>query len=99
MYLVHTALHHPEGVPLPAAAAVAAACLDNVEHASVHPDARPHPVLALYIRAGSLTAAAAVAADAWHTAAAQGPMEGWAVVRIRAHLLAADIAENPSKSD
>ncbi|MEU6193996.1 hypothetical protein [Streptomyces sp. NPDC047061] len=85
MYLVHTELQHSGSALLTAAAAHAVAQVDGVEHASVHPDARPYPVLALYARARSVTEAAGLAAQAWHTAAAREGLGGWSIVRIRAY--------------
>ncbi|MEU5307911.1 hypothetical protein [Streptomyces sp. NPDC021562] len=85
MYLVHTELNHASGAPLTAAAAHAVAQADGVEHATVHPDARPHPVLALYTRARSAADAASVATQAWHAAAARERWEDWTIISIRAY--------------
>ena len=85
MYLVHTELKHSSGAPLTAALAQAVAQVDGVEHATVHPDTRPHPVLALYTRARSAADAAGVATRAWQAVAARQDTESWTIVSIRAY--------------
>lgn len=85
MYLVHTELKHSSGAPLTVAAAHAVAQADGVEHATVHPDSGPHPVLALYTRARSAADAAVVATRAWQAAVVREQWENWSIVSIRTY--------------
>ncbi|MEV5317697.1 hypothetical protein AB0K92_08525 [Streptomyces sp. NPDC052687] len=63
----------------------AVAQADGVEHATVHPDTGPCPVLALYTRARSATDAAVVATRAWQAAVARERWENWTIVSIRTY--------------
>ncbi|MEV7124408.1 hypothetical protein [Streptomyces sp. NPDC093260] len=92
-------MKHSSGAPLTLEAAHAVARAEGVEHATVHPDTGPRPVLALYTRARSAVDAAGVATRAWQAAAAREGWEGWTVVSIRAYRIGHAPEERPAAGE
>ncbi|MFJ6755856.1 hypothetical protein ACIQNK_12655 [Streptomyces sp. NPDC091273] len=96
MYLVHAHLRPPSrGGQLPpdlrAVVNEAARPEDGVEHASVHGDASPAPVLGLFLLADSLAQAEVNAAAVCARLLEIHPeLSGWTLVRAEAPLLAID---------
>ncbi len=84
MYLVHARLLGPPGSPLPAAARevvnAQARPQDGLEHTAVHPDAWPHPVIGLYVRAVNLASAEARAFALVRRALEGRVFDGWSLV-------------------
>ncbi|MFE9400650.1 hypothetical protein ACFYNY_02610 [Streptomyces sp. NPDC006530] len=84
MYLVHARLLGPPGTPMPAAARelvnVKARPRDGLEHVTVHADARPHPVIGLYVRAADLASAEARAFALVRRTLATGVFDGWSLL-------------------
>ncbi|MEU5041315.1 hypothetical protein [Streptomyces griseorubiginosus] len=65
---------------------------DVLEHVSVHPQARPHPVVGLFLRVTSLNEAESTAEDIWFRAAAVCPqLAGWRLHRAEAPLMHYDL--------
>lgn len=95
MYLVHLRLCRADGSPpcaLPdgmgAGLRAAARAEDGVEHVAVHGDARPHPLLGVYVIADRIEEAEANAARAWERARAAHPaFDGWALIEARTPLI------------
>ncbi|MET9149194.1 hypothetical protein ACIGZH_09725 [Streptomyces sp. NPDC058319] len=93
MYLIHTRLGGADGAVLPDGVAqlvlAAASTADGVEHVRAHPDALPHPVLALFVLAGSLEEAEARALEVCRRALADAPeLRGWEAVSSGAAFVA-----------
>ncbi|MFJ5549253.1 hypothetical protein [Streptomyces sp. NPDC093225] len=94
MYLIHAALRAPSAadrLPSDCADAVRALARSDtpVEHVSAHPDARPDPVLGVYVLAGSLREAEDRTAALCRRALRELPaLRGWAVGRVGAPLVA-----------
>ncbi|MFF8593060.1 hypothetical protein ACF061_16835 [Streptomyces sp. NPDC015220] len=85
MYLIHTRLGGTGGAAPPDDVThlvlAAANADDGVEHVRAHPDATPHPVLALWIVAPSLREAEARALEVCRRTLAGSPkLRGWEVV-------------------
>jgi hypothetical protein len=81
VYLVHVRLFPPSAaaeLPADTAAAVAELSTGGVEHVCVHRRARPLPVVGMYLRGETPTAAEAAAEQAW-LAAQRGHarLSGW----------------------
>ena len=97
MYLVHIHLGpHPAGRPLPDLAAdvlqFCATDADRLELTCVHPDALPHPVIALFLIAESLATAEATAHDLWRrTVIAYPHLSAWAVRSAQVPLMPEDL--------
>ncbi|MFB6890081.1 hypothetical protein ACFCX4_12275 [Kitasatospora sp. NPDC056327] len=92
MYLVHAALRAPAaGRSLPgglAAQLLSLAGPDQVEHVSVHPDARPDAVVGVFLVADRLADAERRAADLLHRAVEEVPaLRGWSVGPVRVPLV------------
>ncbi|CAG6391902.1 hypothetical protein NMG29_30780 [Streptomyces cocklensis] len=91
MYLVHLHLRPTGGSPLivlpdriGSGLRAAARAEDGVEHVVVHSDARPYPVLGVYVVADRLEEAEANAARVWERARTSFPeFSGWTVVEVR----------------
>ncbi len=96
MYLVHLRLRRADGSPpcaLPDAMGAwlraAARAEDHVEHVVVHGDARPHPVLGVYVIADRIEEAEENAARAWERAQVLHPaFRGWALIEARTPFIA-----------
>jgi hypothetical protein len=96
MYLVHLHLRPTGSSPprvLPGRIAsglrAAARAEDGVEHVAVHEDARPYPVLGVYVVADRLEEAEASATRVWDRALASCPdLGGWALAEARTPLIA-----------
>ncbi|WP_327678589.1 hypothetical protein [Kitasatospora sp. NBC_00458] len=88
MYLVHIALHRPDGgggLPADALASLWAAVSpgDHVEHISVHPHRAPHPVVGVYLLTDSLEAAEAGAERFCRRALTGSPdLADWQVLSV-----------------
>lgn len=90
MYLVHLVLAPPGDAPLPAAIRqiLEATAPDVLEHVSVHPQARPHPVIGLFLRLASLNEAEVTAKQIWERAAAACPqLTEWRLRRAEVPLV------------
>ncbi|MFJ7150875.1 hypothetical protein ACIQVT_22155 [Streptomyces sp. NPDC100445] len=90
MYLVHLAIVPSGDVPLPAEIKqmLEATAPDVLEHVSVHRQARPHPVIGLFLRVASLNEAETTAEQVWILAAAACPqLAEWCLRRAEAPLL------------
>ncbi|MFE5538763.1 hypothetical protein [Streptomyces sp. NPDC056492] len=96
MYLVHVHLgRHAHGDLLPghAAADIAAsvAGILGIEHIVVHSDARPHPIVGIYLHAKCLRDAESAATDAWMRATVAEPwLRQWEFLRAVAPLPMSD---------
>ncbi|GGS81712.1 hypothetical protein GCM10010253_65480 [Streptomyces badius] len=102
MYLVHLTLAPPGVSPLPAETGrvLAARAPDVLEHVSVHPRARPHPVVGLFLRVASLEEAETTAERIWERAAAACPqLAGWHLRRAEVPLIAAAVEWFGPRSD
>jgi hypothetical protein len=96
MYLVHLHLRRADGspptsLPGPTGPAVRAAAwpADGVEHVAVHDDARPHPVLGVFLVADRLEDAEAGARRAWEHARDRHPwLREWTLVQAAVPLIA-----------
>ncbi|MFC1410940.1 hypothetical protein ACEZCY_15500 [Streptacidiphilus sp. N1-12] len=93
MYLIHLQLGSPGLCDLPEQTAAwvysAAGSDEGVEHVSLHADARPCPVLGMYLLAESLEQAEARAAAVCRRALAVRPeLRGWVLGEVRAPLVA-----------
>ncbi|MEU6882047.1 hypothetical protein [Streptomyces sp. NPDC046712] len=93
MYLIHAHLEPPPGAALPADADVRVRALarpeERVRHGSLHADARPHPVLGLFVAASSLEAAESVARRVCERALDLDPaLRGVRLLRCEAPLVA-----------
>ncbi|MEU3859267.1 hypothetical protein AB0F03_18135 [Streptomyces sp. NPDC028722] len=90
MYLVHLAIAPSGDASLPAEIRqmLEATAPDVLEHVSVHPQARPHPVIGLFLRVASLDEAETTAEQIWVSAAAVCPqLAEWCLRRAEAPLL------------
>ena len=90
MYLVHLAVSRSGDVPLPAEIRqmLEATAPDVLEHVSVHPQSRPHPVIGLFLRVASLNEAESTAEEIWFRAAAVCPqLADWSLRRAEAPLM------------
>lgn len=95
MYLVHLQLCRADGSPptaLPApvgpAVRTAGGGAVAVEHVAVHGDARPHPVLGVFVLADCLEDAEAGARRAWELALARNAwLHEWTLVQAAAPLV------------
>jgi hypothetical protein len=90
MYLVHLALAPPGDVPLPAdiKQILEVGAPDVLEHVSVHAQARPHPVIGLFLRVATLSEAETTAEHIWaHAAAAFPQLVDWSLRRAEVPLL------------
>jgi hypothetical protein len=96
MYLVHLHLRRADGspptpLPEPTGAAVLAAARPAgcVEHVAVHGDARPHPVLGVFLVADRVGDAEDGARRAWEHARDRHPwLREWTLVQAGAPLIA-----------
>ncbi|MFB6560848.1 hypothetical protein ACFCYH_18590 [Streptomyces sp. NPDC056400] len=104
MYLVHAGLRAPRD----ASAAVdlrslIRSCLgpdDGAEHVSVHPHARPDPVIGMYLRAGSLVEAEEHAAILIRLLLSRCPeLADWTPLRAEVPLIAAAFETRPPSSE
>ena len=103
MYLVHLRLRRADGSPpgaLPdgmgAGLRASARAEDGVEHVVVHADARPHPLLGVYVIADRIEEAEANAARVWERARAARPEFGaWALIEARTPLIAPFYERSP----
>ncbi|GLX24169.1 hypothetical protein [Streptomyces lavendulae] len=104
MYLVHAGLRPPRD----ASAAVDLRSLirsrlgpdDGAEHVSVHPHARPDPVIGVYLRAGSLVEAEEHAAVLVRLLLSRCPeLVGWTPLRAQVPLIAAAFKTSPPSSE
>ncbi|MCX5382580.1 hypothetical protein [Streptomyces sp. NBC_00083] len=93
MYLVHARLLGPPGAPLPLDTLdlvnAGARPDDGLEHVAVHPAARPHPVIGLYVRADSLAAAEHRAFALCRRALKERAFGGWSLLNAQVPLLGA----------
>ncbi|OEJ24416.1 hypothetical protein AR457_07600 [Streptomyces agglomeratus] len=93
MYLVHIHLvPHPRGDLLPdctrAAITAAAADIAEVVHIALHPDAKPGPVIGVYLAFDSLRAAEAAALDIWDAARCRHAyLRNWELVRAEVPIM------------
>lgn len=105
MYLVHLHLRPTGSSPfrvLPdrigTGFRAAASAADGVEHVVVHGDARPYPVLGVYVVADCLEDAEANAARVWERALRASPeLGGWGLVEARAPLIAPFYEEDSTR--
>jgi hypothetical protein len=68
----------------------------GLEHVSVHADARPYPVIGLYVRAASLRDAEETAAAMWrHVSATHPRLCDWTFVRAEVPLLRPGVENGP----
>ncbi|MEG3628668.1 hypothetical protein [Streptomyces poriticola] len=98
MYLVHLTLVPPGDASLPTEIrqVLEATAPDVLEHVSVHPRARPHPVAGLFLRVASLNEAETTARWLWERAAAACPvLAEWRLRRAEVPLVPYD----PNRSD
>ena len=94
MYLVHLTIASPGNASLPAEIkqVLEATALDVLEHVSVHSQARPHPVISLFLRVASLKEAETTAEQIWERAAAACPqLTEWSLLRAEVPLLPYDL--------
>lgn len=94
MYLVHLAIASPGDAPLPAdiKKMLEAIAPDVLEHVGVHPQARPHSVISLFLRVASLSEAEATAEQIWErTVAAYSQLTEWSLIRAEVPLLPYDL--------
>ncbi|MFF5449416.1 hypothetical protein [Streptomyces sp. NPDC012888] len=92
MYLVHLALRPPPGATLdpqlPARLRALALPGERLEHVVDHPDGNPHPVLGLYLIAGSLAEAEGTARSIGLRATALLPaLRGWSLAGAHVPLI------------
>jgi hypothetical protein len=90
MYLVHLVVSPPNDVALPdrIRQMLEASAPDVLEHVSVHLDARPHPVIGLFLRVASLNEAESAAEEIWVRAVAACPqLDEWCLRRAEAPLM------------
>ncbi|MEU8894094.1 hypothetical protein [Streptomyces sp. NPDC048442] len=95
MYLVHLAVASPGDIPVPAEIKqlLAASAPDVLEHVSVHPRERPHPVIGLFLRVTSLNEAETTAELIWEHAVAASPrLAGWRLRRAEVPLVPYDMS-------
>ncbi|ANZ13862.1 hypothetical protein SNOUR_02710 [Streptomyces noursei ATCC 11455] len=92
MYLIHAHLQGPPGASLPLETRSLVRSQthdgDGVEHVTVHPDAVPHPVVGLYVRADSLAAAESRAARLCRLLLGCARFDGWSLPVVEAPLVA-----------
>ncbi|MFQ6148787.1 hypothetical protein ACLMNJ_38065 [Streptomyces seoulensis] len=93
MYLIHTRLGGAGAAAPPDDVAhlvlAAANAGDGIEHVGAHPEAVPHPVLALWVVAPSLREAEARALEVCRRALAGSPkLRGWEVLSAGAAFVA-----------
>ncbi|MFD5144363.1 hypothetical protein [Streptomyces sp. NPDC058401] len=92
MYLVHARFQGPPGVVLPPRAASVVCALahegDGIEHVVAHPRALPHPIVGLYVRAGSLAQAESNAAGLCRRVLEHEEFAGWALLLAQAPMVA-----------
>ncbi|MFC0844281.1 MULTISPECIES: hypothetical protein [Streptomyces] len=92
MYLVHASLRGPLDSRLPDEARSLvrsqARDEDGIEHVAVHPDAHPHPVIGLYVRADGLAAAEERAAEVCRRALRCPEFGGWWLLGARVPMVA-----------
>jgi hypothetical protein len=96
MYLVHLHLRPTDSSPLRAlperigtGLRAAARAEDGVEHVVVHGDARPYPVLGVFVVADRLEDAEANAARVWERAlSSYSELGGWGLVEAGTPLIA-----------
>ncbi|MFB7370619.1 hypothetical protein ACFC0D_12355 [Streptomyces sp. NPDC056222] len=92
MYLIHAHLEPPPGTGIPEDTDVRVCALgrpeERVRHGSLHADARPHPVLGLFVAAPSLAAAESVAREVCERAIGLDPaLRGVRLLRCEAPLV------------
>lgn len=90
MYLVHLAIAPPGDALLPAEIRqmLEATAPDVLEHISLHPQARPHPVIGLFLRVSSLNEAETTAEQIWeHAAASYSQLADWCLRRAEVPLV------------
>jgi hypothetical protein len=105
MYLVHLHLRPTDDSPFRAlpdrigtGLRAAARAEDGVEHVVVHGDARPYPVLGVYVVADRLEDAEANAARVWERALTAYPELGrWGMVEARTPLIASFYEEGSTR--
>lgn len=105
MYLVHLHLRPTGSSPsrvLPDRIGTrfraAARAEDGVEHVVVHGDARPYPVLGVYVVADRLEDAEANAARVWERAVQASPeLGGWGLAEARTPLIASFYEEDSTR--
>ncbi|MBL1290057.1 hypothetical protein JKV81_24840 [Streptomyces sp. For3] len=101
MFLVHVTLRprRPEAeIPDSTAKSITLLCtgLHGFEHASVHPHALPHPVVAFYVRTESLLEAEAAARALWdHASSGLVELQDWELVRAESPLFRPDLQPGP----
>lgn len=90
MYLVHLAVA-PLGdarLPVEIRQTLEAIAPDVLEHVSVHAQARPHPVIGLFLRVASLNEAETTAKLIWERATAASPqLAAWRLRRAEVPLI------------
>ncbi|MFC5149519.1 hypothetical protein [Streptomyces aureoversilis] len=105
MYLVHVGLRRPRrSTELPAEirelVLARALSRERIEHISVHPQARPHPVLGVYLLADRLEEAEEHAEQACRRAIAHCPqLARWEVVDAQVPLLDVRVASSAGSLD
>ncbi|MEV6583765.1 hypothetical protein AB0M92_37160 [Streptomyces sp. NPDC051582] len=104
MYLVHTGLRAPRDTFAPADLRLLIRSRlgpdDGAEHVSVHPHARPDPVIGLYLRAGSLAEAEEHAAILIRLLLSRCPeLADWTPLRPQVPLIAAAFESRPPASE
>ncbi|MFJ9743151.1 hypothetical protein [Streptomyces sp. NPDC101166] len=66
--------------------------MNRVEHISLHPQARPGPVIGVYVHARDLATAESVAEQAWQRATALDPtLLEWRLVSAEVPLMRPDL--------
>ncbi|MFC9297248.1 hypothetical protein ACFTWH_36565 [Streptomyces sp. NPDC057011] len=104
MYLVHAGLRAPRDAPavldLRSLIRSRLGPDDGAEHISVHPHARPDPVIGLYLRAGSLAAAEERAAILIRLLLSRCPeLADWTPLGAEVPLMAAAFEDRPPASE
>ncbi|MEU1816298.1 hypothetical protein ABZ543_14035 [Streptomyces roseifaciens] len=105
MYLVHVGLRRPRRtteLPAEIGELVLSRALprERIEHISVHPHARPHPVLGVYLLADRLEEAEAHAEQACRRAIARCPqLAWWELVDAQVPLLDARVTSSAGSLD
>lgn len=100
MYLVHAALRPGQGSRLPPDLAAHIRSLarphEAVEHVSVHPDAKPDPVIGIYLLTERMAEAEENArALCGRAVAALAALQGWSVLRVEVPLITPFYEDRP----
>ncbi|ASU79161.1 hypothetical protein CDG81_13660 [Actinopolyspora erythraea] len=96
MYLVHLTITTAGDIALPAEIKqmLATTAPDALEHVSLHLQARPHPVISLFLRTASLQEAETMARQIWERAVDAIPqMSEWSLLRAEVPLIPCEDVE------